>query len=209
MLKRILQSALIDFMTILNPKMIVLFAFLFYVFANADLGAAFFIVPFVFAFHPFHVEEQGASALQYAPLKRLDIVRGRYLYSLLLLVLVVPSSLLLLLLLSLIFSTGGGSLFGLYEMGLMLILHLTFLAILLPFFFRCGYRWSQAGIYLVVLLFALLSTFHGSIPGFDPLLNTLSGTLDGPLFLLPLLAAGLAYWGSCRLSARFYSSRNL
>ena len=205
MLKRIIQSALIDFMTILNPKMIVLFAFLFYVFANADLGAAFFIVPFVFAFHPFHVEEQGASALQYAPLKRQDIVRGRYLYSLLLLVLVVPLSLLLLLLLSLIFNTGGGSLFTLTEMGQMLVLHLAFLALLLPFFFRFGYRLSQAGVYLVVLLFALLSTFHESLPGFDTLLQEWTG----PLFLLPLLAAALAYWGSYRLSARIYRSKSI
>lgn len=195
MLKLILKAILIDFLSVLNRTMFILYVLLFYLFAGAGVGPTFFIVPFVFAFQPFHLEEAGASMLQFAPVSRKALILGRYFYGLLLLLVVVPLSVLTVHLVIAAFGGTSSLVFTLRDAGMMLVLQLLFLGFLFPVFFRFGYRKSQAGVYLVVAVFGLLSAFHGSLPGADAALASLE-SLPLPFLLIPLMAAILVFGAS-------------
>ncbi len=154
------QALFHDFQTIFNRRMLILFGALFVIYAISDMGAVFFLIPLSFALIPFRRDDyQNISLTQ----KNIYMIRARYIFSLLLLLIVIVTSFITSNLASM-FSASNVDLISISSIILMIIIFLTISGILLPIFYRLGFKKGQYFLYIVVIIFAILNVYQNKLP---------------------------------------------
>lgn len=191
-----------DFLTILNKRNLLLFAFLYFIYAMAGMGISFLVIPLLFLAQPFHSEELGASALYYAPVRPYHLVKGRYLFAyLLLLVLLAMNAILTLLL---YFGKADLQFISPQSLLLLLLFYTILISGLLPLFFAKGYRKGLHGLYGTIILFLVLSYLAQEFSWNQNLDAFLTGKAFLPVILILLAAAGIVLLRSYRFSIKAY-----
>ncbi|MDD2371360.1 MAG: ABC-2 transporter permease [Firmicutes bacterium] len=158
--EKLKQYLINDFQAIFNKRMLILFGALFAIYAISDMGAVFFLIPLSFALIPFRRDDYQNITLKQ---KNIYMVRARYLFTLALLLVVLIISIFTSNVASM-FSASNIDLISIYSIILMIIIFLTISGILLPIFYKLGFRKGQYLLYLVVILFAIINLYQARIP---------------------------------------------
>lgn len=175
---------LVDLMSVFSSKMPFVFLLLLVFYSYMQIGAALFIIPYIFAFFPFVNEEKGVTALYFSPVGKKDVVLARYVYCLLLLFLTL---LIYTALVPAISAVSGHPLSkpDASQYLLTFALYSGLISILLPLYFKFGYSKCQFSVYLIAFAVIALGVLINKIPGAQQVLERLN-TLD------PLLLSGAA-----------------
>ena len=154
------QNIVNDFQAILNKRMITIFALLFIIYTWSDMGAVFFLIPLCFALIPFRRDEY-----QNIPVssQNSEKIKARYIYSLLLLFAVILISFFTSNLVSM-FRGSSIDLLSLYSIMIMIIIFLITAGLLLPLFYKYGFKKGQYALYILVIVFAIINLFQSKIP---------------------------------------------
>lgn len=180
-----------DFLTLYNRRTLFLYLIFFLLYALLNMGAAYFILPLLFAFRPFHGEENGASVLYHTDVKRKDVVWGRYLFTLSLLFFLLITESAVSMSVS-IYLKQPYHLFG-HTLIPLVLLYLSSISILLPAYFRFGYRKANYISIGFILLFAIAANYTPLGTGLASLAQSLSNTLLVLSILLAVLVGSLYY----------------
>lgn len=154
------QNIINDFQAILNKRMIMIFALLFIIYTISDMGAVFFLIPLCFALIPFRRDE-------YQNIKLTDqdsvMIQARYIYSLLLLLVVILISFFTSNIVSM-FTASSIDLIPVDSIILMIIIFLITAGLLLPIFYKYGFKKGQYALYILVIGFAIINLYQSRIP---------------------------------------------
>ena len=154
------QHIVNDFQSILNKRMIMIFVLLFIIYTISDMGAVFFLIPLCFALIPFRRDE-------YQNIKLTDhdnlMIKARYIYSLLLLLAVILISFITSNVVSL-FTASSLDLIPVDSIILMIIIFLITSGLLLPIFYKYGFKKGQYALYVLVIGFAIVNLYQSRIP---------------------------------------------
>lgn len=192
------QHIINDFQSILNKRMMIIFALLFAIYTISDMGAVFFLIPLCFALIPFRRDEYHKITLKK---QNTEMIKARYIYSLLLLLVVILISLVTSNLVSM-FTGSSIDLIPIYSIILMIIIFLITAGVLLPIFYKYGFKKGQYALYILVIIFAIINLYQSKIPGlknFQEMIN------DNSLFVvtgLGFIVGGLFFFGSYFLARR-------
>jgi hypothetical protein len=153
------QNIINDFQAILNKRMVMIFALLFIIYTISDMGAVFFLIPLCFALIPFRTDEYQNIKLTD---QNSDMIKARYIYSLLLLLVVILISFFT----SNVISMFRGSSIDLLSMNSIIIMIIIFLiaaGLLLPLFYKYGFKKGQYALYILVIIFAIVNLYQSKI----------------------------------------------
>lgn len=200
-MNKIILALWADFLTLYNRRTLFLYLIFFGLYAFINMGAAYFILPLLFAFRPFHGEENGASVLYHSATKRKDVVWGRYLFTLSLLSFLLITESTVSMSVS-IYLKQPYHLFG-HALIPLIFLYLFSISVLLPAYFRFGYRKANYISIGFILLFAIAANYTPLGTELASLAQSLSNTLLVLSTLLAMLAVSLYY------SIRIYNKKPL
>ena len=166
------QQIINDGKTIINKRMLIIFALLFIIYTISDMGAVFFLIPLSFSLVPFRRDEyQEISVAD----QNKETVGGRYIFSILLLLAVILASMLISNVFSM-FTAKNIDVINLSAIVNMIIIFLATSAILLPAYYIIGFKKGQYLLYFLVLLFAIFNLYQHKIPGLSEFMTIISKT---------------------------------
>ncbi len=186
-----------DFQTIFNKKMLFLFVLLFAIYTISDMGAVFFLIPLSFALIPFRRDAYHNISIKQ---KNVYMVRARYIFTLALLLIVIIISFFISNVVS-IFKASSIDLISIYSIILMTIIFLTMSGVLLPIFYKFGFKKGQYSLYAVVIIFALLNLYQHKIP-LIKMIQDINKTNPYLIALIGLLVSGVIYILSYKVSRK-------
>lgn len=202
-----LSIAQADLMTLLNRRMLILFALLFFIYAMANMGVSFLIIPLIFLFRPFHYEETGASLLLFAPVTKTQVVQGRYLFGLLLLLFLLAMNSIISILLY--YTQSSIVMITTSSLLILVVLYFYAMSIFLPIFFRFGYQKSMKAVYGFILLIALLAAISQKAQVNKILQQISDSPFFLPLGLVLLLFSIISLYLSQKKSIQFLYQKDL
>lgn len=158
--EKLKQNIVNDFQAILNKRMIMIFVLLFIIYTISDMGAVFFLIPLCFALIPFRRDEYQNIKLAN---QDTEMIKARYIYSLLLLLVVILISFITSNVVSM-FTSSNVDLIPVDSIILMIIIFLITAGLLLPIFYRYGFKKGQYALYVLVIGFAIINLYQSRIP---------------------------------------------
>lgn len=192
------ENILYDFQAILNKRMMTIFALLFLIYTISDMGAVFFLIPLCFALIPFKRDEFQKISL---PKQDLEMIKARYIYSLLLLLAVILISFFTSNVASM-FTASSIDLIPIYSIIIMIIIFLITAGILLPIFYKYGFKKGQYALYILVIIFALANLYQSRIPALISLQEMIENSEWYIVTLIGLILGGLFFIGSYYITRR-------
>ena len=193
------QYVINDFQAILNKRMMIIFAALFAIYTISDMGAVFFLIPLCFALIPFRRDEYQNISL---PKQNPEMIRARYIFSLLLLLIVIFISFITSNIASML-SSSSIDLIPIYSIILMIVIFLVTAGLLLPLFYRYGFKKGQYFLYVLVIVFALLNLYKSRLPFINSIQDLIK---DNPWYVFTGIGFAL---GGLVYIASYFISRNL
>ncbi len=154
------QNIIHDFQSILNKRMIMIFALLFIIYTISDMGAVFFLIPLCFALIPFRRDEYQNITLQK---QNKEMIKARYIYSILLLLVVILISFFTSNVVSM-FTASSIDLIPIYSIIIMIVIFLITAGLLLPIFYKYGFKKGQYALYILVIVFAIINLYQSRVP---------------------------------------------
>lgn len=193
------QNIINDFQALLNKRMLTIFALLFIIYTISDMGAVFFLIPLCFALIPFKRDEyQNLSS----PQKNSDMIKARYIYSLLLLLSVILISFFTSNVVSM-FTASSVDLIPIYSIIIMIIIFLITAGLLLPIFYKYGFKKGQYALYILVIIFAIINLYQSRIPALVNLQEMIESSKWYIVTMIGFILGGLFFIGS------YYITRKL
>ena len=192
------ENILNDFQAILNKRMMTIFALLFLIYTISDMGAVFFLIPLCFALIPFKRDEYQKISL---PKQNLEMIKARYIYSLLLLLAVILISFFTSNVASM-FTASSIDLIPIYSIIIMIIIFLTTAGILLPIFYRYGFKKGQYALYILVIIFALANLYQSRIPALVSLQEIIENNKWYIVTIIGFILGSLFFIGSYYITKR-------
>ncbi len=186
------QNIVNDFQAILNKRMMMIFALLFIIYTISNMGAVFFLIPLCFALIPFRRDEYQKKSL---PKQNTEIIKARYIYSVLLLFVVILISLLTSNVVSM-FTSSSIDLIPIYSIILMIIIFLITAGLLLPIFYMYGFKKGQYALYVLVIVFAIFNLYQSRIPAFVSLQEMIETSPWYIVTSIGFVIGGLFFLGS-------------
>lgn len=180
-MNQIIENIKLDLSSLLNKRMLILFAVLLLLYIFFNMGMAFFIVPLIFAVQPFAAEE-----LNHALLKKYNDkkVVSRYIFSFILLIATIIMTVILSLLFTL-FLKDNITLVSFKGMIGMTAIYAVVISILYPLYFKSTFRKGNIFLYLSILVYALMISMNQYIPLIKDVVQYLETA--NILILLPVL----------------------
>lgn len=154
------QNIINDFQAILNKRMLMIFALLFIIYTISDMGAVFFLIPLCFALIPFRRDEYQNIKISN---QNSEMIKARYIYSLLLLLVVIFISFVTSNIVSM-FTASSIDLIPVDSIILMIVIFLITAGLLLPIFYKYGFKKGQYALYIIVIGFAIVNLYQSRIP---------------------------------------------
>lgn len=192
------QNILKDFRAILNKRMMSIFALLFIIYTISDMGAVFFLIPLCFALIPFRRDEYQNISLTK---KNYEMIKARYIYSLLLLLAVILISFFTSNVASM-FSASSIDLIPIYSIIIMIIIFLITAGLLLPIFYKYGFKKGQYALYILVIVFAFINLYQSRIPVLVSLQVMIESSKWYIVTVLGFIFGGLFFIGSYFITRR-------
>lgn len=192
------ENILNDFQAILNKRMMTIFALLFLIYTISDMGAVFFLIPLCFALIPFKRDEYQKISL---PKQNLEMIKARYIYSLLLLLAVILISFFTSNVASM-FTASSIDLIPIYSIIIMIIIFLITAGILLPIFYRYGFKKGQYALYILVIIFALANLYQSRIPALVSLQEIIENNKWYIVTIIGFILGSLFFIGSYYITKR-------
>lgn len=192
-----------DVKTIINKRMLIIFALLFIIYTISDMGAVFFLIPLSFSLVPFRRDEYQQVSIGD---QNKETVGGRYIFSIMLLIVIILSSILISNIFSM-FTATNIDVINLSAIVNMIIIFLTTSAILLPAYYIMGFKKGQYPLYFLVILFAILNLFQQKIPVFSNLMNTISKTPTHVIASIGITISLVIYFISYLITIKIVSKK--
>ncbi|KAF0091205.1 MAG: Uncharacterized protein FD141_994 [Fusobacteria bacterium] len=192
------QNIINDFQAILNKRMITIFALLFIIYTWSDMGAVFFLIPLCFALIPFRRDEYQNISV---PSQNSEMIKARYIYSLLLLFAVILISFFT----SNVVSMFRGSiidLLSMYSIMIMIVIFLITAGLLLPLFYKYGFKKGQYALYILVIVFAIINLFQSKISALVSLQEIIETSQWYIVTSIGFILGGLFFMGSYFITKR-------
>jgi hypothetical protein len=123
------------------------------------MGAVFFLIPLSFALIPFRRDEYQIKSL---PSQNSEMIKARYIYSILLLLAVILISFFASNVVSM-FRGSSIDLLSMYSIIIMIIIFLITAGLLLPIFYKYGFKKGQYSLYILVIIFAIVNLYQSKI----------------------------------------------
>jgi ABC-2 type transport system permease protein len=190
------QDIINDFQSILNKRMIMIFALLFIIYTISDMGAVFFLIPLCFALIPFKRDEYHNIKI---PDQNSEMIKARYIYALLLLLAVILISFVTSNIASM-FSASSIDLIPVDSIILMIIIFLITAGLLLPIFYKYGFKKGQYALYILVIAFAIINLYQSRIPALVSIQEMIKTNQWYIVTSIGFLIGGLFFIGSYFIS---------
>lgn len=201
--EKLKQNIINDFQAILNKRMIMIFALLFIIYTISDMGPVFFLIPLCFALIPFRRDEYQNIEL---PDQNIEMIRARYIYSLLLLFVVILISFVTSNIVSM-FTSSNIDLIPVDSIILMIVIFLITAGLLLPIFYRYGFKKGQYALYIMVIGFAIINLYQSRIPALVSIQEMINTNQWYIVTLVGFLTGGIFFIGSYFISIKIAASK--
>lgn len=196
--EKLKQNIVNDFQAILNKRMIMIFALLFIIYTISDMGAVFFLIPLCFALIPFRRDEYQNIKLSN---QDSEMIKARYIYSLLLLLVVILISFITSNVVSM-FTSSNVDLIPVDSIVLMIIIFLITAGLLLPIFYKYGFKKGQYALYVLVIGFAIINLYQSKIPALISIQELIKSNQWYPVTGIGFLIGALFFIGSYFISSK-------